>query len=115
MRFSNGLHDGQGGGDTETGAYTLVGGTATPSNGLTVTRNGNASTFLPTEDEWCKAAYDDGLSATYFNYPAGYRGDRGGGWDLVPSASPRRGGTATSRTSSSSGAVLETTDFVKTL
>ena len=33
LRFANWLHNGQGSGDTETGAYTLLGGTATPSNG----------------------------------------------------------------------------------
>ena len=39
LRFSNWLHNGKGNAPTETGAYTLLGGTATPSNGLTVTRN----------------------------------------------------------------------------
>ncbi|MEB2311723.1 MAG: SUMF1/EgtB/PvdO family nonheme iron enzyme [Polyangiaceae bacterium] len=71
MRFVNWLGNGQGVGDTETGAYTLLGGTATPSNGLTVTRNAGAITFLPSENEWYKAAYYDGLSANYFDYPAG--------------------------------------------
>jgi formylglycine-generating enzyme required for sulfatase activity len=71
MRFTNWLHNGQGSGDTETGAYALVGGTAIPSNGMTVTRNVGASVFLPSEDEWYKAAYYDGLSTTYFDYPAG--------------------------------------------
>jgi len=69
LRFANWLHNGQGGGDTETGAYTLDGGTANPSNGITVTRNGGAITFLPSENEWYKAAYFNGT--TYFNYPAG--------------------------------------------
>ena len=46
LRFSNWLNNGQGSGDTETGAYTLLGGTATPSNGLTVTRNDGANIFL---------------------------------------------------------------------
>ena len=32
LRFVNWLHNGQGNGDTETGAYTLLGGTPTPSN-----------------------------------------------------------------------------------
>ena len=36
LRFTNWLNNGQGSADTETGAYTLLGGTATPSNGLTV-------------------------------------------------------------------------------
>ena len=34
FRFANWLHNGQGDGNTETGAYTLVGGTPTPSNDL---------------------------------------------------------------------------------
>jgi formylglycine-generating enzyme required for sulfatase activity len=75
LRFSNWLHNGQGGGDTETGAYTLLGGTATPSNGTTVTRNAGATVFVTSENEWYKAAYHNalGLSASdYFDYPAGF-------------------------------------------
>jgi len=71
LRFSNWLDNGQGRGDTETGAYTLLGGTAAPSNGPTVTRNGGADIFLTSENEWYKAAYYDALSATYLDYPAG--------------------------------------------
>ena len=74
LRFANWLHNGQGSGDTETGAYTLLGGTAKPSNGATVTRNPGATNFLPSHDEWHKAAYHNaiGLSSTdYFDYPAG--------------------------------------------
>ena len=70
LRFSNWLNNGQGSGDTETGAYTLLGGTATPSNGTTVTRNGGASIFLPSENEWYKAAYHS-AGGVYFDYPAG--------------------------------------------
>src|SRR5688572_4216944 len=32
LRFANWMHNGQGNGDTETGAYTLLGGTPTPGN-----------------------------------------------------------------------------------
>ncbi len=71
LRFTNWFNNGQGGADTETGAYTLLGGTTTPSNGLTVLRNPGANYFLPSENEWYKAAYYDGLSATYLDYPAG--------------------------------------------
>jgi formylglycine-generating enzyme required for sulfatase activity len=71
LRFANWLHNGEGSGDTETGAYTLLGGTPTPSNGLTVTRNAGATIFLPSEDEWYKAAYYDAVSTSYFDYPAG--------------------------------------------
>ena len=42
LRFTNWLHNGQGDGDTETGAYTLLGGTPTPSNSL-VARNAGAT------------------------------------------------------------------------
>jgi formylglycine-generating enzyme required for sulfatase activity len=69
LRFTNWLNNGQGDGDTETGAYTLLGGTPTPSNGTTVLRNMGASVFLPSENEWYKAAYFNGT--TYFDYPAG--------------------------------------------
>jgi formylglycine-generating enzyme required for sulfatase activity len=69
LRFTNWLNNGQGPGSTETGAYTLLGGTPTPSNGTTVLRNPGASVFLPSENEWYKAAYFDG--ATYLDYPAG--------------------------------------------
>jgi formylglycine-generating enzyme required for sulfatase activity len=69
LRFINWVGNGQGPGSTETGAYTLLGGTPTPSNGTTVLRNMGASVFLPSENEWYKAAYFDGT--TYFDYPAG--------------------------------------------
>jgi len=55
---------------TEDGAYTLTpGGIA----GDTVTRNGGAKFFVPSEDEWYKAAYykGGGTSAGYWDYPAG--------------------------------------------
>jgi formylglycine-generating enzyme required for sulfatase activity len=70
LRFANWLHNGQGNGDTETGAYTLLGGTPIPSN-PNVERNPGATVFLPTGDEWFKAAYYDTASRTYFDYPAG--------------------------------------------
>jgi formylglycine-generating enzyme required for sulfatase activity len=76
IRFTNWLHNGQGSGDTETGAYTLIGGTPTPSNGLSITRNVGATWFLPSEDEWYKAAYHQpssqgGDSDDYWLYPTG--------------------------------------------
>jgi formylglycine-generating enzyme required for sulfatase activity len=52
-RFTNWLGNGQGSGSTETGAYTLNGNT-----GL-ITKNVGASVYLPSEDEWYKAAYYD--------------------------------------------------------
>jgi formylglycine-generating enzyme required for sulfatase activity len=71
LRFVNWMHNGQGSGDTETGAYTLEGGTPTPSNGAMVTRNSGATIVLTSEDEWYKAAYYDTSSSSYFDYPAG--------------------------------------------
>ena len=65
-RFTNWLHNGQGSGSTETGAYTLNGNTGTP------TRNAGAIVWLPSENEWYKAAYYDptkGGSGGYWTYP----------------------------------------------
>ncbi len=42
IRFANWMHNGMVGGDTENGAYTLLGGTPTPTNGNTITRNTGA-------------------------------------------------------------------------
>jgi formylglycine-generating enzyme required for sulfatase activity len=75
MRYCNWLHNGaQVGGDTENGAYTLLGGGATPTNGTTVERNSGAKFAMPTEDEWYKAAYhqpsgDGGPTDSYWLYP----------------------------------------------
>jgi len=71
VRFANWMNNGQGIGDTETGSYTLLGGTATLSNGATVTRNAGATIVLTSGDEWYKAAYYDPSTATYFDYPEG--------------------------------------------
>lgn len=69
LRFANWLHNGQGDGNTETGAYTLLGGTPTPSNPM-VERNAAARFFLPTDPEWYKAAYYDAQLDRYYDYPA---------------------------------------------
>ncbi len=71
IRFANWLNNGQGSGSTETGAYTLLGGTVFPNNGFSVTRNTGASVYLPSEHEWYKAAYFDGTTGSYFDFPAG--------------------------------------------
>jgi formylglycine-generating enzyme required for sulfatase activity len=60
-RFANWLHNGQpsgaeGPGTTETGAYTLN-GAVTDSALMAVTRNSGAAWFIPTENEWYKAAF----------------------------------------------------------
>ena len=54
---------------TETGAYTLSGFTPTPSNANSITRNAGASIFLPSENEWYKAAYYNFAGGSYFEYP----------------------------------------------
>ena len=78
-RFANWLQNGQpngaeGNGTTEIGAYTLNGATSA-SNGLaSVTRNAGATWFIPTENEWYKAAYyqpsaQGGDADSYWSYP----------------------------------------------
>src|SRR5215468_11229594 len=69
LRFVNWKNNGQGDADTETGSYTLLGGTPTPSNATTVTRNPGAGIVLAIENEWYKAAYYDPSTASYFDYP----------------------------------------------
>jgi len=68
LRFSNWLNNGQGSGDTETGAYTI---TALGITDNSITRNAGANIFLTSEDEWYKAAYYDAVTTSYFAYPAG--------------------------------------------
>ena len=74
-RFCNWLQNGQptaaeGTGTTETGAYTLDGATSIAEL-MAVTRNANALYFIPTENEWYKAAYyvGGGTNAAYWLYP----------------------------------------------
>ncbi len=68
-RFANWLHNGQPTGaedttTTEDGAYTL------PSSNFTFfSRNTGAMIFIPTEDEWYKAAYYDPTTSSYFTSP----------------------------------------------
>ena len=73
LRFANWLHNGQLSGaqdatTTDDGAYTI---TAQGISDNSITRNAGAAIFLPSEDEWYKAAYYDAQSASYFDYPAG--------------------------------------------
>ncbi len=75
-RFCNWLHNGRPGGaqiasTTERGAYTLDGAT---SGGLTITRNPGAKFWIPSENEWYKAAYHQpaaqgGDADDYWLYP----------------------------------------------
>lgn len=67
MRFVNWVHNGQGDGDTESGAYTMP----TSQFGLPNERNPGAWIFLPTNDEWHKAAYYDPAAGVFFDYAAG--------------------------------------------
>ena len=76
-RFCNWLQNGQptgaeGNSTTETGAYTLNGGTSTTAP-MAVTRNANATYFIPSENEWHKAAYFDPTlkagAGGYWTYP----------------------------------------------
>jgi formylglycine-generating enzyme required for sulfatase activity len=65
-RFANWLANGQGSGSTETGSYTLNGATS----GI-ITANPGATIYLPSEDEWYKAAYYNSATSTYSLYPNG--------------------------------------------
>jgi formylglycine-generating enzyme required for sulfatase activity len=69
LRFANWMHNAeptgaQSSSTTEDGAYDL-------SLGSSVARKNGAMIFLPSEDEWYKAAYYDATSSTYFDYPTG--------------------------------------------
>jgi len=66
LRFANWLHNDQGDGDTEDGAYTL---TQAGIDANTITRNPGAEVWIPSEDEWYKSAYYDAASGTYLDYP----------------------------------------------
>ncbi|MDX9702881.1 MAG: SUMF1/EgtB/PvdO family nonheme iron enzyme [Candidatus Auribacterota bacterium] len=70
LRFVNWLHNGQptglqGVSTTEDGAYKFTG--ATIVNG----RNVGAMYFLPSENEWYKAAYYDSIAGVYYDYATG--------------------------------------------
>jgi formylglycine-generating enzyme required for sulfatase activity len=67
-RFANWLHNGQGNGSTETGAYTLSGNTGI------IAKNVGATVWIPNVNEWYKAAYYDptvgaGGGDNYWFYP----------------------------------------------
>jgi len=65
VRFVNWVNNGEGNAGTETGAYTLMGGTPTPSNSGTVARNADATVWLPNQNEWYKAGYYDPSEENY--------------------------------------------------
>lgn len=67
MRFTNWLHNGQGSGDTEAGVYTI-------GSGTDEVRSTSAKYWIPSEDEWYKAAYHDasaGTAGVYFDLATG--------------------------------------------
>ena len=64
MRFVNWLENGQGSGGTESGVYSI-------GSGTDEVRNPTATYFVPTEDEWYKAAYYDPNNGVYYDYPTG--------------------------------------------
>lgn len=69
MRFCNWLHNGQGSGDTETGAYNIAGASPHPDgwmlNGYSyVERSPDAKWFIPNLNEWVKAFYLNDTSLT---------------------------------------------------
>ncbi|MCX6875753.1 MAG: SUMF1/EgtB/PvdO family nonheme iron enzyme [Verrucomicrobia bacterium] len=66
-RFANWMQNGQGNGSTETGAYTLNGA----SSGV-ILKNAAALVWIPSENEWYKAAYYDPTkdgTGGYWQYP----------------------------------------------
>jgi Sulfatase-modifying factor enzyme 1 len=85
IRFANWLNNGQGDSDTESGAYLLLGGTPTPSNANSISRQPGATVFLPSENEWYKAAYYSPSTTSYFQYPTSS--------NMVPTAEDPPGGT----------------------
>ena len=72
IRFANWLHNGQPSGlqntsTTEDGAYLTNGYNG--YDGRTIQRKPGAKWFIPSENEWYKAAYYKGSGANYWEYP----------------------------------------------
>jgi formylglycine-generating enzyme required for sulfatase activity len=65
-RFANWMMNGQGNGDMENGAYTLNNATS----GI-ITANIGAQVYIPSENEWYKAAYYSAANTSYSLYPNG--------------------------------------------
>lgn len=83
IRFANWTNNGRGSSDTETGSYTI---SREDLTGISVLRNPDSHVFLPNEDEWYKAAYHQGLTDEWIDYPAP------AGVTLACSADPDAGG-----------------------
>jgi formylglycine-generating enzyme len=109
LRFANWLNNGQGDADTESGSYTLLGGTPTPLNYLTIVRNPEAKWGLTTENEWYKAAYYDpnkggmGIGG-YWSYPT--KSNTAPTWVLSTAAGPNGGINSANFYDSASGYAL---------
>jgi formylglycine-generating enzyme len=93
LRFANWLNNGQGNGNTETGSYTLLGGTPTPSNAATISRNAGAQWVLSSENKWYKSAYYKGGStnAGYWVYPTQSNISSAPTWELSTATGPNPG------------------------
>jgi sulfatase modifying factor 1 len=65
-RFANWMMNGQGSASMEDGAYTLNGATS----GI-ITANIGAQVYIPSENEWYKAAYYNAATTSYSLYPNG--------------------------------------------
>jgi sulfatase modifying factor 1 len=84
VRFANWLNNGQpsgaqGSGTTETGAYTLDGALSDQALAAVV-RSAGAKWFIPSENEWYKAAYYDPVAGHYWTYSTGT--------DATPASAP---------------------------
>ena len=77
MRFANWLHNGQP--DGAQGLATTEDGAMSNTTLIAITRESEATWFLPTEDEWYKAAHhkNEGATGAYWDDPTGT--------DLMPS------------------------------
>jgi sulfatase modifying factor 1 len=102
LRYANWLNNGQGNGSTETGAYTLgaLDSSGVPINGNSITRNAGATVFLPSDDEWYKAAFYNPTTSSYFLYPTSN--------DTLPTADAPPGGSNSANYFGSNGAPLYT-------
>lgn len=105
-RFANWIHNGQGTGSTETGAYTLNGATA----GV-FTRNSGARAWLPSENEWYKAAYHKGSAGGYWTYATASNTSPGNAiGSLANQANHKVNGYAVGQSSNYSGTLNYLTD-----
>jgi formylglycine-generating enzyme len=78
IRFANWLNNGQPvytteptatNNATENGSYRLQRYLPTQYDDISITRNPGATVFLPSENEWYKAAYYNLATSSYFRYP----------------------------------------------